>query len=132
MYYISDSDRHYKLENFNPTCYDYNTNGSLTVTSAGWHNGCGYVRHDVAETYQIPCDNYFKCSVPVGPDNLPYGNDLCSRTRSSTEDWNTYYYKEYYNKVSYILDPIYTCNSKYLAYHVIYYYFYFIVKMNTH
>lgn len=120
LYYISDSIRKSEGSNFNPTCYDYNTKGSLTVTSAWWHNNCGCGGSSVAETYQDPCDNYYTCSVPVGINNLP-----------------NYYYTCYFSTLYYdvlggtrystrscagvcnTLDSTYTCKSKYLTKHKI-------------
>ncbi|CAC5417125.1 unnamed protein product [Mytilus coruscus] len=102
--------RRSKGSNFNPACYNHNTNGSLTVTSAWWHNGCGCVWHDEADTFQNPCNNYFTCSVPVGPNNLPNCNDKCSRTHSRTNEYNEVrYYVTYHQEVCDTLDLTYTC-----------------------
>ncbi|XP_071152803.1 uncharacterized protein [Mytilus edulis] len=107
----SHSQRNLEGSNFVQTCDDHKTNGSLTVTYARWHNGCGCGGSHVAGTYQTPCDNNYTCSVPVSRYiNLPNYDYTCySSHLTYDDDDRTIYRTVSCTNYCYILDSTYTC-----------------------
>ncbi|XP_076092484.1 uncharacterized protein LOC143063919 isoform X2 [Mytilus galloprovincialis] len=60
---------------FDPTCYIYDTNGTLAITKSNFRDGCAWDYntedpfHWVLPVVQADCENHFDCSVLVS-DNL--------------------------------------------------------------
>lgn len=74
-FFFADSSETCRNDYFDPTCYIYDTNGTLAITKSNFRDGCAWDYntedpfHWVLPVVQADCENHFDCSVLVS-DNL--------------------------------------------------------------
>jgi hypothetical protein len=77
LLFFLDSGTTCRNDNVEIQCYDYNTYGTISVTSATWKKGCGWNFNTVNPSDQNVmsalsghCTNYNRCSPTVNDGNI--------------------------------------------------------------